>query len=178
MESDRELAGRSAAGDRMAYRDLVERYGGLLFGYCHYLTRDREDARKLARETFVRGFTDPPAEVEGAWIDFLTRLASRLHRQGRVRSSSIVEEGRAEAEDDPGLSDPVRFAIAEDLFAIDSLDRIALALRHGRDYSADQIGEALGESGAVVSSRLSRGFKSLRDLLLARVRSGGLSVGV
>jgi len=178
MESDRDLAVRSAAGDRMAYRDLVERYAGLLYGYCHYLTRDREEARKLARETFVRGFTDPPVGFEGAWIDFLTRSASRLHRQGRVRSSSIVEEGRSSSEADEDLSDAVRFAIAEDLFAIDALDRVALALRHGLDYGADEIGEALGESGSVVSSRLSRGFKSLRDLLLARVRGGGLSVGV
>lgn len=182
MDSDRQLVGRVVSGDRMAYRDLVTRYKGVVFGYCYFLARDQAAARTLARETFVLGFVEAAScEDSDAWLDFICKIARRLHRQGKkLKSSSIVsgEDAEAPAAGAGDLPDELLQAVAEELHAIDAEDRVAMTLRHAEGMTADEVGDVVGEAPQAVASRVSRGFKSVRDRLLTRMREGGGLRGV
>jgi len=185
MESDQELADRASRADRLAFRDLVERYQRVVFGFCFHLTGDLESAHRLAREALVEAYLEGVrADAPGAWVEGVERIAGRLFRQRRhEKSSSIVTEQEDASAAAPrasgtGLPPETLTSIAEDLHAIDAFDRITLALRHGDGRTPEEIGAFTGEAPATIHSRQSRGFKAVRDLLLARMREGRMSVGV
>src|SRR5438132_14091434 len=50
----RALVQRSLAGDQIAMLALVDRYQGQVFGLCHRMLGQRQDAEDMAQETFVR----------------------------------------------------------------------------------------------------------------------------
>jgi RNA polymerase sigma-70 factor (ECF subfamily) len=181
MESDEQLAVRVAEGDRLAYRDLVGRYQGVVLSFAFHVTRNLDEAHRLARETFVEGYfrAKPSSEAYG-WISQILRIATDLFREGRrVKSSSIVASGDAVEEGgETELSPKTMLAIADEVHSLDESDRIAVTLKHVNKMTSEQIAAATGESAGAVSTRLSRGFKSLRDGLIQRVREGGISVGV
>ncbi len=180
MASDRDLVQRAASGDRLAYRDLVQRYQTVVFGYAFFLTRDLDAGRRLAREALVRGF----AEIQDSdrpWIEDLLQIVNALHRQGRrLKSSSIVDAGPDEGGSGPApaLSPALLQAIAEELHSLEVEERTLLTLRHGGGLSPEEIAEATGEPASGVSSQIARCFKHLRDRLVERAREGGLSLGV
>jgi len=183
MESDQELADRAAGGDRLAYRDLVRRYEAVVYGFCLHLTRDPDEAHRLAREAFVEGFfRSSPGAAPYGWISAILRIVTDLYREGRrVKSSSIVAtgtEGAEERKEASKLELPTILAISEEVHALAEQDRVAITLRHSNRMTSEEIAGATGEAAPAVSTRLSRGFKSLRDGLVQRMREGGLSVGV
>ena len=53
-ENDNDLIVRCQAGDRLAFRHLVERYQKKVFGILYGMVRDREDARDLTQDVFLR----------------------------------------------------------------------------------------------------------------------------
>ena len=183
MENDQQLLARVLRGDRMAYRDLVQRYQGVVYGYCFSLVKSQSEARKLARETFVQGFVEAASRDEGQdWLEFMSRIARRLHRQGkRMKSSSIVSgepDGGSSTQAGEGMSDELRIAVAEELHALDAEDRVAMTLRHGEGMTIDEAADVLGEAPKAVAARVSRGFKAVRDRLLTRSGEGGSLRGI
>jgi len=53
---DNDLVRMTLAGDREAYRTLVERYQGRLFSTALDVVKTREDAEDVVQETFVKAF--------------------------------------------------------------------------------------------------------------------------
>ncbi len=53
---DNDLVRMTLAGDREAYRTLVERYQGRLFSTALDIVKTREDAEDVVQETFVKAF--------------------------------------------------------------------------------------------------------------------------
>ena len=53
---DLEMVRAVQAGDATAYRGLVERYQGRIYAVCYGMVRNREDARDLAQESFVKAY--------------------------------------------------------------------------------------------------------------------------
>jgi hypothetical protein len=51
---DTSFAGRCANGDEIAWRDLMRRYGDLVFAVCFRVLGDRGETRDAAQETLVR----------------------------------------------------------------------------------------------------------------------------
>lgn len=180
MASDRDLVQRAASGDRLAYRDLVQRYQTVIFGYAYFLTRDFDAGRRLARESLVRGFAEIQ-ETGRPWVEDMLQIVNALHRQGRrLKSSSIVDPTATEEADAnaPKLPPALLQAIAEELHSLEVEERTLLTLRHGGGLSPEEIAEATGEPASGVSSQIARCFKHLRDRLVERAREGGLSLGV
>lgn len=54
--ADDDVIGRVLAGERDAYRLLVERYGPRLHAFCRLRMRSSEDADDAAQEVFIRAF--------------------------------------------------------------------------------------------------------------------------
>ncbi len=51
---DKDLVARCQAGDRQAFRQLVEKYQQKVFGILYGMVRDAEDARDLTQDVFLR----------------------------------------------------------------------------------------------------------------------------
>ena len=55
---DEELVTRAQQGDRRAFEDLVERHKQKAYYIAFDFSRDREDAKDLSQEAFLKAFTN------------------------------------------------------------------------------------------------------------------------
>jgi len=54
--TDAELVGRTQAGDADAYRELVARYQGHVYGLAYSILDNWADAQDMAQEGFIRAY--------------------------------------------------------------------------------------------------------------------------
>jgi RNA polymerase sigma-70 factor, ECF subfamily len=167
------------AGDRQAFRALVERYQRPVFALLSrmLLRAGRESlVEDLAQETFVRVFRGLPAFGSdgrtnlAAWI--LT-IAARLGIDELRRQPQRVESldrraldvaGHAAADDESerrGVASAIERAVAE----LSPEQRAAFLLREVHEMDYESIAEALRVDLGTVKSRLSRARTALRRAL-------------
>jgi RNA polymerase sigma-70 factor, ECF subfamily len=175
--------GRAAAGDRDAWRTLVDCYQRRVFALVSRMLagRDRHVVEDIAQETFLAVFRqlpryrpDGPARLS-TWI--LTIAARRaIDELRRVRPVPIVDpdlpaSGRT---DDRLRRMQIMQAIESALAELSPELRAAFLLReyHGLDYG--EIARSLQIDLGTVKSRLSRARQALRDRL-ARLDQGRAS---
>jgi RNA polymerase sigma-70 factor (ECF subfamily) len=162
------------AGDRDAFRILVDQESAAVIRACHRVLGDLAEAEDAAQEAFVTAFRslagwrgDGPF---GAWI---TRIAVRIavRRAQRRRDVSWIDPtGSAVAADSPGGQDPaisslraeraagVRSAVAR----LDEPYREVVALRFFGELSLDEIAVQTGRPLGTVKTHLRRGLLRLR----------------
>jgi RNA polymerase sigma-70 factor (ECF subfamily) len=162
------------AGDREAFRILVERESAAVIRACHRILGDLHEAEDAAQEAFVMGFrslagwrADGPI---GAW---LTRIAVRiaLRRAQKRRDVAWIDPTDPDRPLDlPGGPDPavtslraeraadVRAAVAR----LDEPYRETVALRFFGDLSLDEIAHQTGRPVGTVKTHLRRGLIRLR----------------
>jgi RNA polymerase sigma-70 factor (ECF subfamily) len=94
------LARAAVRGDKQAFARLVDLHKRAVFGLCHRLLRDAEEARDAAQETFVRAYaaieTYDPAQPFAPWV---LRIA-RNHALDVLRRR-IPDARRVELDADP-----------------------------------------------------------------------------
>lgn len=184
--SDAELVRAALAGSQGAYRTLVERFQGRLFGLIVRMVRDRALAEDLTQETFIKAFGaldsfDPRYKLQ-SWLFKIAHNTAIDHLRRSSLATVPLESG------DPDAFDPVDFI--EDLDAVDPhqtaersdlardlerslgiLDPIyreLLVLRHIEGLSYGDIAEVTGLPMGTVKTRLHRGRKQLAELLEER----------
>jgi len=97
---DRETVAAVAAGDLGGLADAYDEYAGSLYGYCHWMLGDPDDASDSVQDTFViaasrLGSLGDPRKLR-PWLYAVARNECQLRLDG-------TEPGQAEAED---LDDP------------------------------------------------------------------------
>jgi RNA polymerase sigma factor (sigma-70 family) len=97
---DREAVAAVAAGDLGGLADAYDAYAGSLYGYCHWMLGDPDDASDSVQDTFViaasrLGSLGDPRKLR-PWLYAVARNECQLRLDG-------AEPGSAEAED---LDDP------------------------------------------------------------------------
>lgn len=150
-------------------------YANAIFRHCYFRVRDRELARDLTQEVFLRTWrTLNKGTVIENLRAFLYKVALNLiidHSQSQKRRTLSLE---ALAEDgfEPGVDEHERWrdfldgaAALERLGAMEAKYRDAIYLRYVAGLSPREIAEALGESENLVSVRIHRGLKKLRAIL-------------
>src|SRR3954463_10698957 len=76
---DRAVVDAVLAGDRQAFRVLVEREGPAVVGSCARILGDRAEAEDIAQEAFVIAYRSLSTwRGEGAFGAWLSRIAMRL----------------------------------------------------------------------------------------------------
>ncbi|MCE9593253.1 MAG: sigma-70 family RNA polymerase sigma factor [Planctomycetes bacterium] len=101
--SDLELVAAVLAGERDRFGVLVARHGPVLAAWLARKVRDREEAREVFQETWVRAFEGLAELRDGerlrAWLLSIAHnvLRQRLRRPAEVRLESEVELDRGEA---------------------------------------------------------------------------------
>ena len=91
------------AGDALAWEALVRRYQGRVFALAYHYLRDREEARDVAQETFIKVYRGLRRfDGEGSFTAWIVRVArncaiDRLRkRQGSPAwDGEEVDEGRS-----------------------------------------------------------------------------------
>jgi RNA polymerase sigma-70 factor (ECF subfamily) len=158
------------------FADAYDAYADAIFRHCAFRCFNRERARELMQETFIKAWD---FLVSGKDIDnvqaFLYKTANNLliDEARRAKKRTVVSfEDMAESgfeivgEDgrDQGRIFDAK-AVAEVLHEIEEPYRTALIMRYIDELQPKEIAELLSETANVVSVRLNRGLKLLRGVL-------------
>lgn len=162
-------------GDQSAFEQLVKRYEGRLISVLLRFVRDRELARDLAQETFLRAYERldqfDPARRFGPWLfrigvnlslDFLRR------RKRRVRPV-LFSETRLERSPDPAMPDPrmardLEQEVRAVLEMVPEKYRTVLILRDLENFSSSEIAAILNRKEATIRWRLAEARHRFQEL--------------
>ncbi len=183
---DRAIVDAVLAGDRDAFRGLVEREGPAIISACARVLGDRSEAEDVAQEAFVIAYRSLSSwRADGAFGAWLSRIAVRLaiRRAGQRKQVTWLDPLAAEA-DQPGRErfrtmgtqdavDPAHSLVrserdAQVRAAVASLDepyREVVALRFFAERSLAEIAEATDRPLGTVKTHLHRGLARLRRAL-------------
>jgi len=185
MLDERELVRRMQAGDRDAFRDLVERYQRDVYGLAYDLCGNHHDAEDLSQDVFIKAYRAiggfrADAKL-GSW---LYRITMNAHIDGkRKRPVQVVSidapAAGSEDGDMPVALPPARGAAPDSLagaarfqedveHALDALsaqERTVFVMRHYHDMRIHEISSSLSIAEGTVKSLLFRSVRKLRDRL-------------
>ena len=180
------LIARCQAGDELAWEAFVRRFQGRVYALaCSYLD-DRDEARDLAQEVFVRLYETRGrwAEAEGfvAWLCQVARnRAIDYQRRRRVRQPPRVvpeEQGVQVVDVSPGPAEQFEHRsrhrlVQAALARLSTLSREIVMLRDVQELSVREVATLLGIPAGTVKSRASRARVELAEEVLALGREQG-----
>ena len=133
QDSDRAIVESVLAGDRDAFRILVEREAGPIVRACHRILGDLHEAEDAAQEAFVIAYRSLASwRADGPFGAWLTRIAVRIaiRQAGRRKSVTWLDVGDdASASTDAGVSASLT---AASMAAAGRTDPYALTVRAER----------------------------------------------
>ena len=181
-----QLVARLRAGEVSAFEDLVNSYSALVYALAFRILNDREEARDVTQETFLKvyrhfGRYRGDASLK-TWICRIAINQARTtdrwwRRRSKAETSSLHEPLALNGEDrsyedvipsseaSPELEAIRRERSRQIEAALGNVKkdfRIAVLLRDLEGMAYDEIGYALGISVGTVKSRIARGREMLR----------------
>lgn len=188
---DNALVARVLAGDKNAFRPLVERYQNRLYAMVVGMVRDEAEARDLVQNAFIKAYQNLDSfRVDSAFYTWIYRIAMNLaidscRKRRRRRTGSFDEAVAARDEDGEMLElhhadGPAEALQRKDLrrrifAAMEELNeeqREVLLLREVEGLSYAEISEAMGIPEGTVMSRLFYARKRMQALLAADAPAG------
>jgi RNA polymerase sigma-70 factor (ECF subfamily) len=175
------------AGDREAFRVLVERHSVSVFRLAYRLTGNRHDAEEVVQEAFLRAYQkleqfESRANF-GTWVYRIAanyaidRMRQKRTEESRREEPSRRSEGRAEMSPvnlvpDGGPS-PERLAqnvelrqqIEGALEALTQAERTAFVMRHWEGCGIEEIADALNSNASAAKNTVFRAVQKLRNAL-------------
>ena len=189
VADERAIVAAVLAGDRDAFRRLVERESGPLIRACHRILGDHAEAEDAAQEAFVTAYRSLASwRGDGAFGAWLTRIGVRiaLRKAGKRRTVTWRNPalGSSSAPTDPAtraadreamaaapLTDPALLSMraeraTEVRTAVTELPepyREVVALRFFGEASLEEIARQTGRPLGTVKTHLHRGLARLRS---------------
>ncbi|MBI2264053.1 MAG: sigma-70 family RNA polymerase sigma factor [Armatimonadetes bacterium] len=179
---DLELVRKAEQGNQGAFASLLERYKNAVYSLLYRTIGDREDARDLTQETFLRAYRKlssfNPAYRFSTWIfRIATNLAIDRHRKRPPRTISLgTDEGAVDIADprpDPSQEVLGRLkaeAVMKALAKLPEALRAVLVLRFVKKLSYDDIAAIRGEPLGTIKTRIFRG----REQMLRQLKTEGV----
>jgi RNA polymerase sigma-70 factor (ECF subfamily) len=95
---DHDLVRKVIDGDATAFRCLVERYQGRIYSIVYGMVRNREDARDLSQEAFVKAYRNLERfRFSASFYTWLCRIAMNVSidhlRKQKIRRASAYDDG-------------------------------------------------------------------------------------
>jgi RNA polymerase sigma-70 factor (ECF subfamily) len=161
-----------------AFHSVLREQGDRVFSYAVWLLGDREEARDVTQEGFMRLWARRSEVADGAAWVWLARTVYRLctdrHRHRAVRR----ERDLAESDEQPAACEPrpgrlgerkeLESAIGSALMQLSQRDRVLIALREMQGMSCDKMAEVLEMKLSTLKSALHRARDRLRNELIKR----------
>jgi len=175
-------------GDELAWEALVRRYQGRVFGVALHYLRDREEARDVAQDVFVKVYRSLEKVRDGdtflAWLLRLTRNQSidRLRRLTARRTDRAVPVEEAAELPDPapgpesdGLGGERRRLLYRALGRLSPLNREMILLKDIQELKLVEIADLLDVPVGTVKTRSHRARLELAQAIrsLGAATSGG-----
>lgn len=150
-----------------------DRYSDALFRYCYFRVYEREKAKDLVQETFLKTWQ---YIAEGKPVDNLRAFLYKVAYHLIVDYSRKIKENSLDTMREKGY-DPffderekrrVEFDVSVAFSKIQMLDEIyrePILMRYVDGFSVKEIARHVGETENAISVRIHRGIKQLRKLL-------------
>jgi RNA polymerase sigma-70 factor (ECF subfamily) len=192
-ESDAVAVERTLAGDRDAYRVLVERHSQNVFRLAYRMTGNRPDAEEVVQEAFLRAYQKLGQFAAranfGTWVYRIAanyaidRMRQRKKEEARKVQPVLREDG---TENDPvtlvqdAAPTPERLAhnielrkqMEIALAALSHSERTAFVMRHWEGCAIEEIAEVLKSSSGAAKNTVFRAVQKLRLALQPFVGRG------
>jgi RNA polymerase sigma-70 factor (ECF subfamily) len=185
-----ELLQRCREGDALAWEALVRQYQSRVFGIAYTYVGNREEARDLAQDVFVRVYERlaacRDAERFPAWLARIARNASldHLRRRGARPPLQDVPAETVRGLSDPGptpedlwLADGQKRLVHRALQRLSAISREIILLRDMQELPQAEVAAILGIPVGTVKSRSNRARIELAQAVRAlggpRAAEGG-----
>ncbi|MBT9157571.1 MAG: ECF RNA polymerase sigma factor SigW [Firmicutes bacterium] len=178
------LARRAKQNDVHAFAQLVELYKDRIVSFLYRLTGNREDARDLAQDVFLRLYNNLHTyDSSLRFSPWLYRIAQNIAIDFLRRKKNIVylDEPLGEfddqawqlEDDEPWPDEVVEFkdlqsALEQAMARLNPMYRSVLVLRFAEEMSYEDIAKVLNLPQTTVKTRLHRAREALRRLLIER----------
>ena len=179
---DEELVAAVRQGDRRAFEELVERHQRKAFHIAFDFARDREDAKDLSQEAFLKAFTNlKNFDGRSSFYTWFYRILVNLcldykRRQKRAPANAFDESVESQIEpshepEKPRSPDQQVWArqisrkVGEALEALPARQRTAFVLKNHQGLSIKEIAELMETAEGTVKVHLHRAVTSLRERL-------------
>jgi RNA polymerase sigma-70 factor (ECF subfamily) len=174
------LIRRVRQGDRDAFRGLVERYQGRVYGLAQRIVGDRHEAEDLCQEVFLRAYRALDRfDTRYPFVNWLLRIASNTSRSAlkRRRRPQSLTEGVMATLGTPAEPTPqeaaenvraVGGALVVALGRLSETKRTALLLFHQSQRSYADIAEIMELPIGTVKTAIHRARTEIRQVLSDR----------
>jgi RNA polymerase sigma-70 factor (ECF subfamily) len=185
--TDAAVVAQVLAGDRDAFRLLVERHSRSIFRVIYRMTGNQQDSEELVQETFLRAYKSLERfELRAnfsTWVyriavnrtlDFLNARKTQMQTKEtyQIADNPDHKEGNQVqvAADSPGpdrllLSAEMKRKIAGALGLLTPAERVAFTMRHMEGRSIEEISQALDLKVSAAKNSVFRAVQKLRQQL-------------
>lgn len=193
-ESDAIAVERTLAGDREAFRVLVERHSRKVYQLAYRMTGNSHDAEEVVQEAFLRAYqklSQFAARANfGTWVYRIAanyaidRMRQRKSEEARLENPGRELEDGSERDLMSSLPDaapsPERLAqsgqlaaeMRRALIALTPAERTAFVMRHWGGSGIEEIAAALKSSSSAAKNTVFRSVQKLRKALEPYVERG------
>jgi RNA polymerase sigma-70 factor (ECF subfamily) len=185
--TDAAVVAQVLAGDKEAFRVLVERHSRSIFRMVYRMTGNQQDAEEILQEAFLRAYKSL-ARFEsrsnfGTWLyriavnRALDLLSSRKAQMQMKDTYQITDNPEPEEShqvqlpaDDPGpdrllISCEIKNKVAQALSLLTPAERVAFTMRHMEGRSIEEISLALNLKASAAKNSVFRAVQKLRQQL-------------
>lgn len=181
LKADQALATLAAAGDREAFRTIVDSNKQRMFTVARSVLRDMELAEDAVQESFVKAYR-ALGDFKGqsrlsTWLHRITYLTAIDMQRQRQRHLRLAD---AEYDEDIGADDSVQSRIESSaerqrlqghiekaLECLSSFEQTVFTLRHMQNFRLREIALVVDRSEGTVKNILFRAIRKMRDQLAA-----------
>ncbi len=169
--SDAQLVSRAADGDERAFRELLDRHQGAVYGFAFSLLKDSQEAEDIAQETFLRLYRTAGHQTFQASVrSYLFRIARNLCIDAIRKKKPLLMDELPETIDNKTPFNQLDSAesmkrLLDAVSELPTNQHMAIVLRHQQGMNYMQIADTLGVSVSAVESLLVRARRTLRDRL-------------
>lgn len=172
-ESDADLVARAQTGDALAFSELVRRHLDRAHAVAYRILRDREDARDVVQDGFVRAWKALPGfegrSQFGTWlVRIVTNLALNRAQRDKLRGAPSLDDiGELASPVQAGHGGGVALAkrVADAIDGLPPVQRSTFILRFQEDLSVKETAERLGCSEGAVKASAFHAIRKLRAAL-------------
>lgn len=175
------------AGDKDAFRVLVERHSRSIHRVAYRMTGDPQDSEEIVQETFLRAYKSlDHFELRanfGTWLyriainrslDFLSAKKARMQNKDtyQIADEPDAEDGRQVQlpASSPGpdrllISGEIKRKVAMAMKLLTPAERVAFTMRHMEGQSIEEISQALNLKASAAKNCVFRAVQKIREQL-------------